>query len=77
MKDAVILTLLIFVVCLAIFTGATTLFKKSIQSTPKIERDAEYEKMLRDQRRRMEDVQEKQRDTMRDQKQRIRDLQRN
>ena len=76
MKDAAILTLLFVVVVITIFVGATMMFRKSIQGTPKIERDAEYEKMLRDQRRRMDEVQERQRDTMRDQKQRIRDMQR-
>ena len=77
MKDAATLTVLIIVVCFAIFYGATFLFKSSIKSTPTIERDAEYEKMIRDQRRRMDETQERQKDSMRDQKQRIRDMQRN
>ena len=77
MKDVVILTLLFVVVGITIFVGATMLLKKSIQSTPKIERDEDYERMLQEERRRMGGVQERQKDFMRDQKQRIRDMQHN
>ena len=77
MKDAVVLTLAFITVCVAIFMGATILLKNAIKSTPKIERDEDYIRMLRDERRRMEGVQDRQKDLMRDQRQRIRDMQRN
>jgi len=76
MKDGIILALILFVAGLTFFWGMTLLFSKAIKSTPKIERDEEYTSMMRDQRRKMEELQEKQRQSMRDQQQRIRDLQR-
>jgi len=75
MKDAVVLALLFVVVAITIFMAATTMLKGSIKSTPTIEHDADYDRMLRDERRRMEGVQDKQKDFMRDQRQRIRDMQ--
>lgn len=77
MKDAVILALLFLVVCFTIFLATTTMLKKAMKSTPTIERDEDYERMLREERRRMEGVQTRQKDLMRDQRQRIRDMQRN
>jgi hypothetical protein len=76
MKDAVILTLLFVVVGISLFLGATFLLKKSIRSTPKIESNDDYKDMLREQRQRMDDVQQRQKDAMRQQQQRIRDMQR-
>lgn len=76
MKDAIILFILFLVVALTLFYGVTFLMKKTIKSTPKVEHSEDYERMMRDQRRRMEDLQDQQRRMMRDQKQRIRDLQR-
>lgn len=76
MKDAIILSLLFCAVAVLLFFGAVFLFKKSIKSTPKIESNEEYQQMMTDQRWRMQDIQQRQKDSMRDQQQRIRDLQR-
>lgn len=76
MKDGVILFLILAVVATTFFWGMTLLFRKAIKSTPTIERDDDYELMMRDQRRRMDDLQDQQRQKMRDQQQRIKDLQR-
>ena len=76
MKDAIILFLIILTAAATFFWGMTFLFKKSIQSTPKIERSDEYKHMMKDQRQRMNDLKDRQRQSMRDTQQRIKDLQR-
>ena len=76
MKDAVLLFLILFVAILTFFMGMRLLFSKAIKSTPKIERDAEYLRTMRDQRRKLDDMQRQQRRSIQDQQQRIRDLQR-
>ena len=76
MKDGIILFLVLIVAGITFFWGMTLLFGKAIKSTPKIEHDDDYQRMMQDQRRRMDDLQERQRRMIQDQKQRIRDLQR-
>jgi len=76
MKDGIILLLILLIAAVTFFWGMTLLFTKAIKVTPKIERSDDYQRMMRDQRRRMDELQERQRRMMQDQRQRIKDLQR-
>jgi len=76
MKDGVILLLVIALAATGFFMGMRFIFSHAFKSTPTIERDDDYDQMMRDQRRRMDDLQAQQRQNIRDQQQRIKDLQR-
>lgn len=63
------------IVAIALFMGVVSAIKKSFRERPK-EATIDSQLMLREQKRHMEDIQDRHKQLMRDQEQRIRDMQR-
>ena len=76
MKDGVILLIILLIASTLFFWGMKFVFSRSLKAAPSVELDDEYKQMIRDQRIKMEETQERQEQMMRGQKQRIKDLQR-
>ena len=64
-----------FLVALILFFGLITTIKKSLKPPPK-SNTLDSSLQLKEQKRRMEDIQRRQKQLMRDQRQKVRDLQR-
>lgn len=76
MKDGIILLLIILIGATVCFWGIKFVFRKSINVAPNVELGDDYKQMIRDQRIKMDNAQDRHKQMMRNQKQRIKDLQR-